>query len=130
MRIMRVSPPELERACPGPQASHRSTDLPPRRRCNAVHAPNTPAPTTATSTDAIPSLQHNAQGLNTPGLNTPRHKAKQQTKAAIRLMETSLDSDILDFLSHEPKSSFDRQMFGVHDSRAYPGVLSASRVPA
>src|SRR5437588_5523739 len=45
---MRVSPPELARELPGPQASSRVTRAPSRRRARAVNAPKAPAPTTAT----------------------------------------------------------------------------------
>ncbi len=54
MRMIRLSPPELDRLCPGPQASISTTDAPDRRRCHAVQAPNTPAPTTAKSGEATP----------------------------------------------------------------------------
>src|SRR5712691_622325 len=47
--MTRVSPPELARALPGPQASTSVTRAPPplRRRNSAVQPPNAPAPTTA-----------------------------------------------------------------------------------
>src|SRR5512145_309187 len=44
--MTRVSPPELERACPGPQASISVTCAPRRSSSSAVHPPNAPAPTT------------------------------------------------------------------------------------
>src|SRR6266511_247909 len=46
--MTRVSPPELARALPGPQASSSVTRVPRRSRYNAVHPPNAPAPTTTT----------------------------------------------------------------------------------
>src|SRR5438874_12806203 len=46
--MTRVSPPELARELPGPQASTRVTRAPRRRRWGAVQPPNAPAPTTAT----------------------------------------------------------------------------------
>src|SRR5262245_6843317 len=46
--MTRVSPPELARLLPGPQASSRVTRAPWRRRYNAVQPPNAPAPTTTT----------------------------------------------------------------------------------
>src|SRR5262249_2988854 len=46
VRVMRDSPPDDARACAGPQASSSSTRSPLRKRFHAVHAPNTPAPTT------------------------------------------------------------------------------------
>src|SRR5262245_58478369 len=46
--MMRVSPPELARELPGPQASSRVTRAPRRRRYRAVQPPKAPAPTTAT----------------------------------------------------------------------------------
>src|SRR5260221_10427014 len=46
--MTRVSPPELERALPGPHESIRSTRAPSPRRCRAVQPPKAPAPTTAT----------------------------------------------------------------------------------
>src|SRR5687767_9947335 len=46
-RMTRVSPPELERALPGPQASKSVTCAPRRRRWRAVQPPKAPAPTTA-----------------------------------------------------------------------------------
>src|SRR6266851_1033186 len=49
MRMMRVSPPELARAFAGPYASISTTRCRLLARCHAVHAPNTPAPITATS---------------------------------------------------------------------------------
>src|SRR5215472_986702 len=49
MRMMRVSPPLLARECPGPYASTSATRFPRFARCQAVHAPNTPAPITAMS---------------------------------------------------------------------------------
>src|SRR5260370_3009674 len=49
MRMMRVSPPELARAFAGPYASISTTRCRRLARCHAVHAPNTPAPITATS---------------------------------------------------------------------------------
>src|SRR5215813_603760 len=49
MQMMRVSPPEEAREWPGAQASRRRTEAPARRRCQAVQAPKTPAPTTVTS---------------------------------------------------------------------------------
>ena len=47
---MRDSPPELERLLPGPKASSSVTVSPALCSACAVHAPNTPAPTTTTST--------------------------------------------------------------------------------
>src|SRR5579862_1038551 len=47
--MMRDSPPELARALAGPYSSSRTTLLPRRARCQALHAPKTPAPITATS---------------------------------------------------------------------------------
>src|SRR5579884_660344 len=49
MRMMRVSPAELARALARPYASSRITRSPRLARCHAIHAPNTPAPITATS---------------------------------------------------------------------------------
>src|SRR5688572_20178032 len=49
MRIIRDSPPELARLFPAPYASKSMTLAPPRLSWKAVHAPKTPAPTTATS---------------------------------------------------------------------------------
>src|ERR1700730_4807276 len=46
-RITRVSPPELERELPGPQASSRVTRAPRASRASAVQPPKAPAPTTA-----------------------------------------------------------------------------------
>src|SRR5450631_3945841 len=48
-RVMRDSPPELERLLPGPNASSSVTLSPAACSACAIHAPNTPAPTTATS---------------------------------------------------------------------------------
>src|SRR6266511_2033141 len=45
--ITRVSPPELARELPGPQASTSVTRAPWRRRNSAVQPPNAPAPITA-----------------------------------------------------------------------------------
>ncbi len=47
--MIRDSPAELARAFPGPYASASNTRRPRRPKCQAVHAPNTPAPITATS---------------------------------------------------------------------------------
>src|SRR5712664_4244366 len=44
--MTRVSPPELARELPGPQASTSVTRAPWRRRNSAVQPPNAPAPTT------------------------------------------------------------------------------------
>src|SRR3954466_7972160 len=46
-RITRVSPPELAREFPGPQASINVTLAPRRVSQSAVHPPNAPAPITA-----------------------------------------------------------------------------------
>src|SRR3954470_22578576 len=46
MRMIRVSPPELARVFPGPNASRRVTSQPACTRRYAVHAPKHPAPTT------------------------------------------------------------------------------------
>src|SRR2546429_6943108 len=46
--MMRVSPPELAREFPGPQASTRTTFAPLRKSSSAVHPPKAPAPTTIT----------------------------------------------------------------------------------
>lgn len=46
VRITRVSPPELAREFPGPQASNSVTLAPSRKSCKADHPPNAPAPTT------------------------------------------------------------------------------------
>src|SRR5580765_4418402 len=46
--MTRVSPPELARSLPAPQASTSVTRAPPRSRCRAVQPPNAPAPTTTT----------------------------------------------------------------------------------
>src|SRR5262245_38577267 len=46
---MRDSSPELDRECPAPYDSSSATCCPRRARASAVHAPNTPAPTTTTS---------------------------------------------------------------------------------
>src|SRR5258705_1596616 len=45
--MTRVSPPELARELPGPQASTSVTRAPWRRRNSAVQPPNAPAPITA-----------------------------------------------------------------------------------
>src|SRR5579863_8035629 len=47
-RITRVSPPELARELPGPQASSRVTRAPRRQSQSANQPPKAPAPTTAT----------------------------------------------------------------------------------
>src|ERR1051325_4570911 len=49
MRMIRDSPPELARECPGPYASSSNTRFPRFARCHAVHAPNAPAPITVAS---------------------------------------------------------------------------------
>src|ERR1043165_9428721 len=46
-RMIRVSPPELERELPGPQASSRVTRAPRRCSSRAVQPPKAPAPMTA-----------------------------------------------------------------------------------
>src|SRR6266702_1737821 len=46
--MTRVSPPELARELPGPQASSSVTRAPRRRRYSPVQPPNAPAPTTTT----------------------------------------------------------------------------------
>src|SRR5436190_17539013 len=46
-RMTRVSPPELAREFPGPQASMRVTRAPRRTSHSAVHPPKAPAPITA-----------------------------------------------------------------------------------
>src|SRR6202521_804434 len=48
-RMTRVSPPELAREFPGPQASTSVTLAPPRRSISAVQPPKAPAPTTTTA---------------------------------------------------------------------------------
>src|SRR6266540_2483836 len=48
MRMIRDSPPELERLLPGPYASRSVTRRPARASQWAVHAPKHPAPTTTT----------------------------------------------------------------------------------
>src|SRR5712691_4321797 len=52
--MTRVSPPELARELPGPQASTRVTRAPRRSSMRAVHPPNAPAPTTTTDGFAPP----------------------------------------------------------------------------
>src|SRR6266566_470841 len=47
-RMTRVSPPELERVLPAPQASTSVTCAPRCSRCSAVQPPKAPAPTTTT----------------------------------------------------------------------------------
>jgi hypothetical protein len=54
--MMRDSPPELARLFAAPYASSRRTDFPSRRSRYAIQAPNTPAPTTATSCCATPMI--------------------------------------------------------------------------
>src|SRR5579864_72924 len=46
--MMRVSPPELAREFPGPQASSNVTLIPFLRSCSADQPPKAPAPTTIT----------------------------------------------------------------------------------
>src|SRR6185369_12654028 len=46
--MMRLSPPELARELPGPQASTSVTCAPIRKRWRAVQPPKAPAPTTTT----------------------------------------------------------------------------------
>jgi len=46
---MRVSPLEVPRGFPAPQASTSTTRAPRRARCQAVHPPKAPAPITAIS---------------------------------------------------------------------------------
>src|SRR5580704_10474140 len=58
MRIIRDSPAELARELAGPYESTSKTRLSRRAKCNAVHAPNTPAPTTTTSNRSIASFLH------------------------------------------------------------------------
>src|SRR6187402_2394129 len=49
VRVMRDSPPDEARAFAGPDASTSRTRCPAWRRCHAVQAPKTPAPTTIVS---------------------------------------------------------------------------------
>src|ERR1700733_2857439 len=58
MRMMRDSPAELARELPGPYASISKTRLSRRAKCEAVHAPKTPAPTTTTSNRSIAPASH------------------------------------------------------------------------
>src|ERR1700693_2076053 len=67
MRIIRDSPPELLRALPGPYASINNTFRPRRPKCQAVHAPNTPAPTTTTSYRFMIAILAGYQSIH-PGL--------------------------------------------------------------
>ena len=45
--MIRLSSPEVARACPAPYASMSVVLMPARRAASAVHAPIVPAPTTA-----------------------------------------------------------------------------------
>src|SRR5258707_781209 len=53
--MTRGSPPELERAFPGPQEPTSVTSAPRPRRCRAVQPPKAPAPTTATRGRVAPA---------------------------------------------------------------------------
>src|SRR5881397_3163387 len=55
--MTRVSPPELARELPGPQASTSVTRAPRRSRWSAVQPPNAPAPTTTTCRCLLIGLQ-------------------------------------------------------------------------
>src|SRR5688572_18194007 len=54
-RVRRDSPPDEARACAAPTASSSNTRCPDLRRCQAVQAPNTPAPTTMESQAGLPA---------------------------------------------------------------------------
>src|SRR4029434_11351777 len=66
-RMTRVSPPELARGVPGPQASSSVTFAPRRRRNSAVQPPNAPAPTTTTFILARGDCPDSARAIDTAG---------------------------------------------------------------
>src|ERR1700687_883027 len=70
-RMTRVSPPELAREFPGPQASTSVTLAPPRRSISAVQPPKAPAPTTTTAGAAAPAAGGPAGGA-------PRNPASRE----------------------------------------------------
>ena len=55
-RMPRVSSPDVACALAGPYASTRVTEAPICRMCSAVHPPHTPAPTTTTFEELLPSF--------------------------------------------------------------------------
>src|SRR5687768_16965124 len=76
--MMRVSPPELARALPGPQGSIKVTRTPRSRKARAVKLPNTPAPTTATW-----RLRRSAEGAGAvPAADAVAGAARQAVPAA------------------------------------------------
>src|SRR5688572_717782 len=68
VRVMRDSPPDDARAFAGPAASTSSTRWPAWRRCQAVQAPKTPAPTTIVSQSfaAAPARRAAADSATAP----------------------------------------------------------------
>src|SRR6186713_1804928 len=95
--MMRVSPPELARACPGPHASTSVTCAPLRRSINAVQPPKAPAPTTTTCNFTISQFQNFTTTANLRGI--------PEGGAILK----SCNSAILQFLVHAPLA---RQLFG------------------
>src|SRR5467141_853759 len=79
MRMIRVSPPELARAFAGPYASISTTRCRRLARCHAVHAPNTPAPITATSNLFCPAIAPASYRILHPDLKCFRQTACSDT---------------------------------------------------
>src|SRR5688572_14696651 len=62
-RTIRVSSPELDRECPAAYWSTSVTSAPRTRRWWAVHAPNTPAPTTTTRMSEVYAESRTIRGV-------------------------------------------------------------------
>src|SRR3954467_15170072 len=91
MRMIRVSPPELARAFPGPNASRRVTSQPACTRRYAVHAPKQPAPTTATEgisgnsrSRALVSVRLLVQGERGVSVERPRIERAGRLRRGVR----------------------------------------------
>src|SRR5688572_24587306 len=87
--MTRVSPPELERALPGPHASISSTFAPRLRRCSAVHPPNAPAPMTTTrGADFVKNGSRAAKGT---AATAPRNARREMDKELERHSRADTD---------------------------------------
>ena len=91
-RIVRVSPPELAREFPGPQASSRVTLAPFRKSCSADHPPNAPAPTTITEVRSEPATVGEPNMQAVPAIAEAFKKLRRDLFGLVRVVgNTSLN---------------------------------------
>jgi hypothetical protein len=101
VRITRVSPPELAREFPGPQASSSVTLAPFRNSCSADQPPNAPAPTTITEARRGPTNTGEPIMKAAPAIAEPFKKLRREL--CVSMLALKINSPLSSASYHNPQ---------------------------